>query len=70
MVEAADSLQLYLDFVKGSTKTAMDAGKIPVHWEEVYSNFRTQLDKKSVVHGEATRSLKLDSFRQCGGTVI
>ncbi|PRP84225.1 beta-hexosaminidase 2 [Planoprotostelium fungivorum] len=41
---------LYLEFVQASQRVAVDQGRTPVNWEEVYVNFGTLLDPRVIVH--------------------
>lgn len=40
----------YLYFVRKAGKIALSQGRRPVHWDEVWQNFKTQLDKKTIIH--------------------
>jgi len=42
--------QAYMYFVNRAHQIALDQGRIPVNWEEVFINFGTKLDKRSVIH--------------------
>ncbi len=42
--------QVYEFYIKKIQTMALSKGRIPVHWEEVFVHFGTQLDKKIVIH--------------------